>query len=79
MDEPADRDKIGRLLDEISKFEHENGHPLLSAVVIRHDKNGPGEGSFKLARKLNVYNGDDDYLFFIQELRRVHDHWGRKG
>ena len=70
-----DRTEIGRMLGEISTFEHQQGHPLLSAVVIHQDNNMPGQGFFTLARELHVYNGEDDFLFFVQELRRVHDFW----
>ncbi len=75
MADPDDRNQIGNLLGEISTFEHQHGHPLLSVVVIHRDNNIPGNGFFNLARDLNVYNGMDDFLFFIQELRRVHDFW----
>ena len=75
MNNQADRTEIGRLLGEISAFEHQQGHPLLSVVVIHRDNNTPGQGFFSLARELNVYNGQDDFLFFIQELRRAHDFW----
>lgn len=44
-----DRAEIGVLLDEISMFEFGNGHPLLSAVVIRANDNIPGDGFFRLA------------------------------
>ena len=72
-----DRNKIAVILDEISTFEHRQGHPLLSAVVIRTEDNIPGQGFFTLARKLGLHTGNDDFLFFVQELRRVHDHWSQ--
>lgn len=70
-----DRNKIAIILDEISTFEHHQGHPLLSAVVIHKEDNMPGQGFFSLAKRLGLYKGEDDFLFFIQELRRVHDYW----
>lgn len=75
MGNAVDRNEIGRLLGDISTFEHQQGRPLLSAVVIHRDNNIPGEGFFTLARELGIYNENDDLLFFIQELRRVHDYW----
>ncbi len=75
MSNQADRNEIGRLLGEISTVEHQLGHPLLSAVVILKEHNIPGDGFFTLARELHVHDGNDDFLFFIQELRRVHDFW----
>lgn len=75
MDNPDHRDKIGQLLGEISTFEHNHGRPLLSAVVIHRGNNIPGQGFFTLARELGLHTGTDDLVFFIRELRRVHDHW----
>ncbi|MEW5980543.1 MAG: hypothetical protein AB1898_32560 [Acidobacteriota bacterium] len=75
MGNQADRNEIGRLLGEISTHEHNQGRPLLSVVVIHRDNNMPGQGFFELARDLNVYHGRDDLLFFIEELRRVHEYW----
>jgi hypothetical protein len=75
MSNPDDRNKIGEILDEISLFEHEHGHPLLSTVVIHKDNNMPGQGFFKMARRTGVYRGTDDFMFFVNELRRVHDYW----
>lgn len=75
MANQQDRNEIGALLGEISTYEKNQGRPLLSVVVIHRDNNVPGLGFFNLARELNVYNGADDVLFFIQELRRVHDYW----
>ena len=70
-----DRNRIATILDEISTSEHHEGHPLLSAVVIHKDDNMPGQGFFTLARRLGLHKGEDNFLFFIQELRRVHDYW----
>jgi hypothetical protein len=74
-----DRNKIATILDEISTFEHQQGHPLLSAVVIHKDDNIPGQGFFTLAKRLGLHEGEDNYLFFIQELRRAHDYWSKFG
>lgn len=35
MSIPADRGKIGEILGHISRYEHENGRPLISSVVNR--------------------------------------------
>jgi hypothetical protein len=72
---PGDRDRISILLDEISRHEHGLGHPLLSAVVIHKDDNMPGNGFFALAQGLKLFRGGDRFLYFVEELRRVHDHW----
>lgn len=75
MNEPADRDEISRLLDEISEHEHQEGRPLLSAVVIRFEDNIPGNGFFSMAQRIDRFNGGDRLRFWLGELRAVHDHW----
>ena len=71
----ADRDRIADILDEISTHEHNLGHPLLSAVVVRADEGKPGQGFFTLARRLGLYQGGDDLKFWLDEIKRVHAHW----
>lgn len=75
MSNPDDRNRIANILGEISTHEHEKGRPLLSAVVIHRDNNIPGHGFFTLARELGLHRDTDDRMFFINELRRVHDRW----
>lgn len=75
MSNPADRNEIARILGEISTYEHEQGHPMLSAVVVLNDSGLPGTGFFTLAGDLGKFDGTDDLAFFAGELRRVHDHW----
>jgi len=75
MANPADREQISVLLDEISTHENKNNRPLLSAVVIHQQDNIPGNGFFELAQRLQVFDGGDRLRFFIEELRRVHDFW----
>ena len=75
MDSPEDRNRIADILDDISRAEHSHGNPLLSAVVIRRDRNMPGAGFFNLAKRLGLYTAGDDFQYWLQELRRVHDYW----
>jgi len=42
MNLPDDRAKISALLDEISGFEHSQGRPLLSVVVVQSESGRPG-------------------------------------
>jgi hypothetical protein len=70
----VDHAKLDAILAEISTFEHQQGRPLLSAVVLCDDANKTHLGFFTLARELGL-NHDDDVEFFIQELRRVHNYW----
>ena len=75
MDSPQDRNQIADILDAISRAEHDAGKPLLSAVVIRRDKNMPGTGFFTLAKRLGLHRRGDDLQYWLEELRRVHDYW----
>lgn len=78
MSSPDDRNRIAEILGEISRHEHAQGHPMLSAVVIHRDNNIPGQGFFTLGRELGLYKGSNDLMFFVNELRRVHDFWKPK-
>ena len=63
-------------LDEISIYEHENGRPLLPAVVVHKTDLRPGDGFFKMAKRNGVQPPDiDDEAFFVTELRRAHEYW----
>ena len=70
-----DRDEIGHLLGEISRFEHEAGRPLLSALVMYKDGDKPGRGFFELAKELGLYDGKNDDAFFSEELTKVFKYW----
>ena len=70
---------MAEILDEISRHEHDQGHPLLSAVVV-HAEGGdsggiPGPGFFTLAKSLGLSRGGDKVTFFALELGRVHKAW----
>jgi len=75
---PHDRKEIGRILGEISTFEHnKDGRPLLSALVLSKSFE-EGDGFFKLAEELGFGNwrrlksGD---IFQSQEMNRCYDYW----
>jgi len=78
MDNPADRNTIADILDDINRMEHQEGRPLLSAVVLLKEHNIPGDGFFTIARNLGAYTGTDDLKFWLTELRRVHDYWSNR-
>jgi len=67
--------EAGQMLGEISEWEHKEGRPLLSAVVIRDDIGIPGEGFFKLARKLGKFQGQNEQDFWESELQEVYNIW----
>lgn len=35
----------------------------------------PGQGFFTLTQALGLFTRNDEDKFYIQELRKVHDHW----
>ena len=78
MESPADRNVMSNILDKISKNEHENGKPLLSAVVILRDENIPGDGFFGMAQEVGLYDGSGKDQFWANELRRVYNYWHRQ-
>jgi len=78
MGRQDDRNKIAEILGEISTHEHRQGRPMLSVVVIHKENNIPGQGFFTLARELGLFGDDNEFMFFVRELRRVHDFWKRK-
>ena len=71
------RARIGAILDHINRIEHCEGRPLLSAVVVRKSSNMPGAGFFRLTKTLGLQSsGEDNFKFWLKEIRRVHDYWG---
>jgi hypothetical protein len=76
VDDPEDRNEIGRILSEISCQENAEGRPMLSAVVIIPEVGYPGKGFFLLARDMGAMSSSlDDRSFFAVELKRVHQYW----
>lgn len=62
------------MLGEISIDEYEKGRGMLSAVVITVEEGKPGRGFFSLAESLGRAVEDDD-VFWIGELNKVHEYW----
>lgn len=77
MSLPPDRTAIGELLGTISRYEHQEGRPMLSAVVVDRQEHRPGPGFFSLAEELGLFEpaSDDREAFFVAELGRVHSRW----
>ena len=48
MEDPADRVRIGGILGDISKEEHREGRPMLSAVVTHKGDERPGQFTERL-------------------------------
>jgi hypothetical protein len=81
MENPDHRNQIGSILGDVSNYEHAQGRPLLSAIVILADKNRPGKGFFDLARHLGLYKGADNEHewdeYASAEMNRVHEYWSQ--
>jgi hypothetical protein len=73
-----DRNRIADILDEISTFEHEQGRPLLSVVVVQAETGRPGKGFYKLATRLQLFSGKsdiDEMVFFIATVKQAYSTW----
>lgn len=76
---PSDHDVLNDILSEVSTYEHENGRPLLTSLVIYKDssKNDHGEGFYKLAQSLGL--GDKkklrNDLFGFSEATKCRAFW----
>jgi hypothetical protein len=78
FESPHDRDLIGELLGDISRFEVSQNRPMLSALVVHKEGQSykdPGEGFYKLAHALGRYHGKHDYLFWAAEVKEVYNYW----
>ena len=75
MSNPEDRNILSERLRYISEEEHEDGRPLLSAVVKNKKTGMPGPDFFTLAHELGLYDGGSKKTFFQSELNRVHEYW----
>ena len=74
----ANDPELWQMLDKINRQEHEQGRPMLSAVVVQKEGNvygAPGDGFFKLARELSVFRGGNKYVFWASELNVVYNYW----
>lgn len=72
------RAEIGRILAEISTFEHNNGRPLLSSLVITKGDNYQDDGFYKLCEGLGYGNWKklkSDISFEIGQMSACHDFW----
>lgn len=60
MSIPEHRGRIGKMLGHISRYENEEGRPMLSALVITESTGKPGAGFFGLAEDLGLYSDSMD-------------------
>lgn len=75
-----DREIIASKLGEIALYEHAQGRPMLTALIVHYgDDNNPGEGFFSIAKHLGLYKGSRDSIkrltFWANQVTHVHNHW----
>jgi hypothetical protein len=76
FESPADRNRIGHLLGEVSRYEYSEGRPFLSRVVWYKDMSSPGPGLFRLGVELGAVRGTEDELAFaIRQVNATHEFW----
>ena len=80
MDEEEDRAEIARLLGEIAIYEHNEGRPMLTALIVhRGNDNNPGEGFFSIAQEFGLFDGSRNQIsrltFWANQVTQVHNHW----
>ena len=73
--EPYNPD-LWKILDEINQSEHQQHHPMISALVVVQGENKPGSGFWACAIRLGKFTrGEDEDRFWSDELRRVWEYW----
>ena len=89
LDSPYDltqsyeRHQLGEDLGDISEFEHSQGRPLLSSIVVAEENGLPGVGFFEMAERLHDVDGkplfDPTSLskkkYLSQEQKKVFEYW----
>lgn len=80
MSKDQDRDEIARKLGDIVFYEHDNGRPMLTALVVHYgNDNNPGEGFFSAAEKIGLYKGSRNPIkrltFWSNQVTLVHNQW----
>ena len=64
-------------LNAIGSYEHEQGRPLLPAIVVNQQEGKPGWRFWELARGLGLFR-ETEYrrTYWIEECGRVYSYWG---
>ena len=75
FEDPSHRDLIGELLGEIGSEEADQGHGILSALVVHREGDmEPGKGFFGLAESQG-YKTRDKTACWVQAVKDVHKYW----
>jgi hypothetical protein len=75
------RGEIGRILGEISRFEHNETRPLLSSLVVSKGENYQGDGFYKLAEELGFGSWKKlktDKSFEIGQMNVSYNFWANQ-
>ena len=78
FDNIKDRNEIAHILGEISRYEHKNNRPLLSAIAVKKGSHppDPADGFYNLVDELGLRSkGEDRKIFFAKELRKAFEYW----
>jgi hypothetical protein len=78
---PRDRrfKRLTTALYYVNKYEHENGRPMLGALVVRASDGLPGDGFYGCAKDLGFeFDDSEETAFWEAELARVIEQWGGK-
>lgn len=71
--EPHDT-RLAHFLGELSTEEHDNGRPLITALVVHKHDRQPGQGFFELARFLG-FPVIDEIQFWTDEINKLQHYW----
>jgi hypothetical protein len=67
---------IGKLLGHISAYEHENGRPLLSALVVQSGTYQPGNGFAGIGRELGYQiQSGQERAFWRNQVEEIVRYW----
>ncbi len=72
---------LAGMLGQISTLEHEQGRPMVSAVVVHKGDAAPGPGFWQFARHLGLTSGGGRHAqleFWSVELARCYGYWGKR-
>ncbi len=64
-----------QLLEPISRQEHQQGGPMLTALVVGVHTGLPGDQFFELARDYGRFSGEDKQAFWQAELQTVYGYF----
>ena len=69
--------RLTTALYHVNKYEHENGRPMIGALVVRSSDGLPGDGFYWCARDLGFeFDDSAEIAFWEAELARVIKYWG---